>query len=352
MKLRKRGASWQVDYTDESGNRVRKSIKAGSQQEARKQAMMAFKASPLPTHRGTHAKAGMSLSVAYRRAMVEYEPWRVGHQATIAGNYAAVAMFFGETCPLSAIDREAAQRYAGHERGRGLSPSTINQRLSLLSVLLKLTEDWTDGAVRSIKMPRQKQRKGRVRVLTVAEERTVVVWFRQHFDPDMADLTTFLIDTGFRLSEALHLKWADINLQARTAAAWETKADHPRIVPLTKRVTALLECRLSKTGTAPTSGPFAILTKDRAEHQWQRMRTAIGINPVADPEFVLHALRHTCASRLAAEGMDGFRIMQWMGHKQITTTQIYVTLFGTQLAPLAAALDMTHECDESVTKLG
>ena len=47
---------------------------------------------------------------------------------------------------------------------------------------------------------------------------------------------------------------------------------------------------------------------------------------LTDPQFVIHALRHTCATRLMAAGVDVVTVQHWLGHKDISTTMRYATL--------------------------
>jgi integrase len=50
----------------------------------------------------------------------------------------------------------------------------------------------------------------------------------------------------------------------------------------------------------------------------------------ADPYFVVHILRHTCASRLLQGGADLEYVRRWLGHKDIKMTQRYVVEGGKQ----------------------
>lgn len=42
--------------------------------------------------------------------------------------------------------------------------------------------------------------------------------------------------------------------------------------------------------------------------------------------FLVHTLRHTCASRLAIAGENATFIQNWMGHSTILVTQSYMHL--------------------------
>ena len=63
-----------------------------------------------------------------------------------------------------------------------------------------------------------------------------------------------------------------------------------------------------------------------------------------DKEFVLHALRHTCASRLVNKGIDLYVVKEWLGHSSIQITERYAHLAPQKLANAVSALE--PELDE------
>jgi len=65
-------------------------------------------------------------------------------------------------------------------------------------------------------------------------------------------------------------------------------------------------------------GPFAILTKTRANKLWNRALK--GTHLETEPECVPHALRHTCATRMLGMTGDIKLVQEWIGHRDITTT--------------------------------
>jgi integrase len=58
-----------------------------------------------------------------------------------------------------------------------------------------------------------------------------------------------------------------------------------------------------------------------------------------DKQFVPHALRHTCASRLAQGGMTIQKIQRWLGHKSLTQTMRYAHLTPADLVEGAGLLE-------------
>jgi site-specific recombinase XerD len=58
-----------------------------------------------------------------------------------------------------------------------------------------------------------------------------------------------------------------------------------------------------------------------------------------DEEFVMHALRHTCASRLVNAGIDLYVVKEWLGHSSIQITERYAHLSPSKLVHAVEALE-------------
>jgi integrase len=266
--------------------------------------------------------------------MYEREQWRTSRSPkTLDGNFRALAYYFGEHTDLSELTRQRIMDYVEWLRktNPAISPSTVNQRLSMVSVLLE-TAAYTWGfPIDPFKMPRAKPRPGRTRIVRQDEEERILGALGD--DEPMVALVECLIDTGCRLSEML-------NLDVRRDVLWDfgfiivhqSKTDVPKQVPMTSRVRA----RLAGTKEG-LRNPFGGLTVYEADRRFRKVREALGLQD--DKELVLHSLRHTAASRLAAAGIDAFRIQKFMGHRNVTTTQRYVTLYGTDIQDLTRVFE-------------
>ncbi len=140
-----------------------------------------------------------------------------------------------------------------------------------------------------------------------------------------------LVDTGMRLSELLDLRYEDVNFTSNLISIWVNKGDRPRSIPMTGRVRTILEERHINN-----SKPF-IITVDETERAWQWVRAKIGLE--GDSEFVIHALRHTCASRLVNAGVDLYVVKEWLGHSTIQITEKYAHLNPVKLVHAVEALE-------------
>jgi integrase len=102
-----------------------------------------------------------------------------------------------------------------------------------------------------------------------------------------------------------------------------------RHVPLNRSVARALEKLLRERGDPPgdellfSGQDGALLNPDALSY---RFKAAVKKADVRELRF--HDLRHTYCSHLAADGVDPWRIREWAGHKSVTTTQLYVDLFG------------------------
>jgi len=194
--------------------------------------------------------------------------------------------------PLSKIDEDVVAELVFKLDATKIKPSTVNRFLATLKTILKFKRQPCDH----IKL--RKESKGRIRVITKDEETTAVNLLRntdhskrRGFYYDVADLVEVLIDTGMRLSEALTLAYEDVNFNSNLIHIWINKGERPRSVPMTKRVASVLKRR----SEGKVRNPFN-LTTYQSDKAWAWARELMGLKN--DTEYIIHALRHTCASRL------------------------------------------------------
>lgn len=139
------------------------------------------------------------------------------------------------------------------------------------------------------------------------------------------------IQTGLRVSELTSLACSDVDLGTGAHLRCHGKGRKERITPLTTEARAVLRGWLaerqgdtgdavfpSRRGDPLSSDAVAVLV---ARH----VRTATSRCPSLQTKTVTpHVLRHTCAMRLLAVGVDTSVIALWLGHESVETTQIYL----------------------------
>ncbi len=139
------------------------------------------------------------------------------------------------------------------------------------------------------------------------------------------------IQTGLRVSELTALARCDIELGAGAHLRCHGKGRKERITPLTAETCAVLRVWLterrgatddvvfpSRRGGRLSSDAVAVLVTRHAHVAADRCRS------LATKTVTPHVLRHTCAMRLLAVGVDIAVIALWLGHEGVETTQIYL----------------------------
>jgi integrase len=146
-------------------------------------------------------------------------------------------------------------------------------------------------------------------------------------------LFLFLADTGARPSEALAVRWEDVDLAGRTVVIERaldlggkvkpTKTGEARRIDLTSRLAAALseyqaqlEADALVSDKEPMAGVFpSPLDADVVAKKFRRYVVRAGLPPVK-----LYSLRHTYASHLLAAGAPITYVSRMLGHSKATTT--------------------------------
>jgi integrase/recombinase XerD len=176
---------------------------------------------------------------------------------------------------------------------------------------------------------------------------------------DYAIITT-LATTGLRRSELLALAVSDVEGRpgARQLSVRHGKGDKYRAVPLDPRLEDLISAYLAdrwrrwptpgrSDPTDPWSGPPRTslwlgdtgrpMTSDQLAHIVERAYRAAGINSHRPPGALVHALRHTFATRLIENGATAIEVMGLLGHSSLATTQRYLSTRPDHLRSAVAA---------------
>jgi integrase len=260
--------------------------------------------------------------------------WKKNNKRHIETHRQALRLlsFIGDV-PLGKIDDYAVRDLIMKLERNELTGSTINRYLAGLKTILRFNrQPWQHIVLR-------KERKGRIRVLSKDEENMAVNLLRntthnkrRAFYPEVAFLVEILVDTGMRLSELLDLRYQDIDFNSNLLSIWINKGDRPRSLPMTKRVASILKMRQKNNPDKPFQ-----LTPYQADKAWAWVRKEMGLQD--DKDFILHALRHTCASRLVNKGVDLYVVKEWLGHSSIQITERYAHLDPQKLANAATLLE-------------
>ncbi len=221
------------------------------------------------------------------------------------------------------LQREHLSAYVKNERSRGLKPKSIANNLQIVKRATKWGADEGLLSERLLKsFPRVKVPRRKRRVLSDAEVEAVLDLFDG--DPLYPVVLTALY-TGARRGELVQLRCSDVDVPGRvlTLPAEITKSGVERSVQIHDRLLPVLEALVrGREGALFTRKGKPL----RADYVTRRFSEVLDAAKRDFRNVSFHNLRHTCATRLAAAGMNPFDVQRVMGHASITTTMIYVNL--------------------------
>lgn len=236
-------------------------------------------------------------------------------------NAGLLVKYFGPNTKLTDITTNLVNTLIEDLKSQGLSNATTNRKLACLSVILQTAEDCGYQTAKPV-LTRRKEYRGRERFVSPEEECQMVRVLEHWGKLDHRDAVLTLIDTGMRTGELFKLQAQDIDLSKGkygVITIWRTKNDHPRAVPMSRRVSELIKTRL-KTKAHPTDRVFQF-DQYWLRHIWDKMKRVMELHN--DKQFVPHILRHTCASRLIQRGVPLVMVQKWLGHESIQSTMRY-----------------------------
>jgi integrase len=242
-----------------------------------------------------------------------------------------VCAVLGDSLPLDEVDTRAVVKLKAGMKLRGVSAGTVNRKLAALQKLITLARNDWELDMDMPRIDKETEQRGRLRWLSDSEEVRLLSMVQGHPTyAEYAGLFAFLLDTGCRFSEAIRLPERDIMRDPLAIRLVGTKNGDERVVPLTQRAAALLADR-------PGEYPWGHLNLDQAERVWKWARVNMGL--ADDPEFVIHALRHTFASRLVQRGVRIEVVSKLLGHRTVQQTMVYAHLAAHNYQSAVAVLE-------------
>ena len=209
-------------------------------------------------------------------------------------------------------------------RSQQVRSASVNRGLATLRRLLRLAYDWRviDRVPKVALLPGERIREF---VLSYEDENRYLKAAPQ----PLRDVAMLILDTGFRVGEALSLQWRDVHFDPLKGARLGfihirdgKSRNAKRNISLTARVRRMLEDRLKGSKSEwvfakPEEAPMLVSSLD---HIHAEIRESLKLSP----EFVIHSVRHTMLTRLGESGADAFTIMKIAGHASVSMSQRYV----------------------------
>lgn len=230
---------------------------------------------------------------------------------------------------LTEVNRTHINQFLFHEKERKQEPSSIARALVAIKLLHRflLKEGQLEEDITSV-LDSPKLWKHLPTFLTQKEIETILKM------PDLKKpigirdraILELLYASGIRVSELVHLKLTDLNLDSGFLKCMG-KGSKERIVPLGRSAKECIERYLNKVRYVGTEG-FLFLgskkAKERLSRQavWQMIK-AYGRKAGIKKKITPHTFRHSFATHLLEGGADLRIVQELLGHADIATTQIY-----------------------------
>ncbi len=131
------------------------------------------------------------------------------------------------------------------------------------------------------------------------------------------DLISFLIYTGCRKGEALHLKWCDVDMQNGIIAIKATKTLHDRYIPVSKPLRAGLDGI-----EAEGRGQYVFERNGKRINNFARS-FGTACRRAGLKNMHIHDLRHVFASKMVMGGTSLYVTGELLGHRTTQMTKKY-----------------------------
>ena len=239
---------------------------------------------------------------------------------------------------ISDLDADTITGFLHHlEKIRGNSVRTRNARLAAIHSMFRYAalshHENAEVIQRVLAIPTARMQRNIVTWLDPAEADALLGACDQSTRTGRRDhaMFTLAIQTGLRMSEIIGLTLADIHTGVGAHVHCLGKGRKERRTPLLPATVAIVNGWIAEHGGSPgdvlfTSNTGLSLSRDAIEHRIRYASTSAGAScpSLIGKRVTMHTLRHTAAMRLLHAGVDITVIALWLGHEQITTTNIYL----------------------------
>jgi integrase/recombinase XerC len=243
---------------------------------------------------------------------------------------------------VQAVDRRVIRRYLEKMTLQDLAPSTRDRRFRSLSSFLRwaVDEEYIETSpARAVHLRRPKQKLPEP--LTASEWHQLLRAIEHHGghkpgSDRRRDLCIVLLlgEAGLRRTEAASLRWSDIDFGTGYLRV-TGKGGEERAIPLSPALSAALwEYLHARLPVRDRHERVIPLSPARLSDWVARYCRWAGI----PGRVSAHALRHTFATRLLAQGANLRQIQEALGHLEVSTTMRYARVMPGDLARIISAL--------------
>lgn len=223
--------------------------------------------------------------------------------------FKSFSAFLNNDPPIKSIDENYLIRFSRYLLEQGKSEVTVQTYLNHLNIFFRwaLKKRYIEKVIEL----KTKVNKKQPRIIPDVDIHKLLWYLRVHND-NQYRIIKFLILTGFRKSEALNLRWEDIDFERNLIYLNNTKARRTDLFPIYNQLKNFL---LSFPGKH--SGKLFNYSKDGLDF-FNRTLKRLNL-----PPYSIHDLRRKFGTTLAEKGLTPYELQKLMRHQNIRTTMQY-----------------------------
>lgn len=329
MSIRKRGKTWQIDYKDITGERVRK-----SGFKTKEEAKIALSQANVNNSKGisniVDKECTINTACEYfleKYAKIHCKQKTYDEYVRIIEN--EIIPFFNgvKIASLEKVNIESFLEYLRDEKE--LSNASINKYITLVgSILEKQIENGKLFQNVAKKVKKLKLQKTESRALT-EEEIAKLLNTCKEVKPEFYPMLFTVLNTGLRRGEAIALMWENVDFEKNEITVkyseYKGKLCSPKSDSSVRKVKitntlkkVLIEQKLKSNGSKfvfPNSNGELYMGNNITRRFFTPVMKATNIG-----QFRFHDLRHTYGSQLIAKGADYKYVQEQMGHSSANIT--------------------------------
>ncbi|MGB5273941.1 MAG: tyrosine-type recombinase/integrase [Flavobacteriaceae bacterium] len=276
--------------------------------------------------------------VLYKKYRAYLEGLRLsGSTIATYTNFIVGFIAFIDTVPLHAVDNAMVQRYV--EQVVKTKAYGISTHRQMISAIKHFAARFEETGIQELELKRPSKNK---RLPVVLSRQEIMLLLRATANLKHRSALALLYSAGLRISELLHLRPADLDMDRRRIMIRNSKGRKDRYVVMSVHCIPLLQNYLITYRPqnyfieGPDGGRYSAVS---VRNILKRSCHRAGIKKHVTP----HTLRHSYATHLIENGVGLRHVQELLGHSKPETTMIYTHVAQNDLLRIQSPLDHAIE---------
>ena len=228
-------------------------------------------------------------------------------------------------CPMyiKDIELEDIEDYLLDQKERGIATASRSRSVYILRSFYKycVKKDIVKKNIANLMEPVKVKQKERD-FLTEEEFEALIEAIRQ---PVIKTVVQTMFYTGGRVSEIIHLKLEDVDLENKVMHIIEGKGGKDRDIPINDKLCNILQNYLENIREADSNRFFALESTGKVSNSYINRLIKEAADEIGlEKEVSAHVLRHSFGTNLLEKGASVVSIQKLLGHASLSVTTRYL----------------------------